>query len=53
MSSSAGAIHTTVIVCALSSNLRKASEPGKVLLKPGEGELSRRSVVVSSQIMCL
>ena len=31
----------TVIVCALSSNLRKASEPGNVLLEPGEGSLER------------
>jgi mRNA interferase MazF len=41
---------STVIVCALSSNLRKASEPGNVLLEPGEGGLERRSVVVASQV---
>ena len=40
----------TVIVCALSTNLRKASEPGNVLLTPGEGGLERQSVVVASQI---
>lgn len=43
----------TVIVCALSSNLRKASEPGNVLLNPGEGGLMRQSVVVSSQVSCI
>ena len=41
---------TTVIVCALTSNLHKASEPGNVLLDPGEGELPQQSVVVVSQI---
>ncbi|MDB4960559.1 MAG: Programmed cell death toxin YdcE [Myxococcales bacterium] len=41
---------TTVIVCALTSNLAKASEPGNVLLDPGEGDLPEQSVVVVSQI---
>lgn len=40
----------TVIVCALSSNLHKATEPGNVLLETGEGGLPRRSVVVVSQL---
>jgi len=40
----------TVIVCALTSNLRRAHEPGNVLLDPGEGNLPRRSVVVVSQV---
>lgn len=43
----------TVIVCALSSNLRKASEPGNVLLEPGEGGLERRSVIVASHVSCV
>lgn len=43
----------TVIVCALSTNLRKASEPGAVLLDLGEGGLERQSVVVASQITCV
>lgn len=43
-------IHT-VIVCALTSNLRKANEPGNVLLDVGEGNLPRQSVVVVSQIL--
>lgn len=41
---------TTVIVCALTSNLERASEPGNVLLEVGEGGLPRQSVVVVSQI---
>lgn len=40
----------TVIVCALTSNLRRAHEPGNVLLDEGEGNLDKRSVVVVSQI---
>lgn len=41
---------STVIVCALTSNLHRANEPGNVLLDPGEGNLSRQSVVVVSQV---
>ena len=41
---------TTVIVCALTSNLHRASEPGNVLLDVGEGNLARQSVVVVSQV---
>jgi mRNA interferase MazF len=41
---------STVIVCALTSNLQRAAEPGNVLLQPGEGELPQQSVVVVSQI---
>jgi mRNA interferase MazF len=44
---------STVVVCALSSNLNKAGEPGNVLLEPQEGNLSKQSVVVVSQISCL
>ena len=40
----------TVVVCALTTNLGKATEPGNVLLDPGEGDLPRQSVVVVSQI---
>lgn len=40
----------TVIVCGLTSNLERANEPGNVLLEPGEGQLTRQSVVVVSQI---
>lgn len=40
----------TVVVCALTTNLGKASEPGNVLLDVGEGALPKQSVVVVSQI---
>lgn len=40
----------TVVVCALTSNLQRASEPGNVLLDVAEGNLPQRSVVVVSQI---
>jgi mRNA interferase MazF len=41
---------STVVVCALTTNLHHASEPGNVLLDLGEGNLPRQSVVVVSQI---
>jgi mRNA interferase MazF len=41
---------TTVVVCALTSNLHRATEPGNVLLEVGEGNLPKQSVVVVSQI---
>jgi mRNA interferase MazF len=41
---------STVIVCALTSNLNRAIEPGNVLLEPGEGHLEKQSVVVVSQV---
>jgi mRNA interferase MazF len=41
---------TTVVVCALSSNLRRANGPGNVLVDAGEGNLPKRSVVVVSQV---
>ena len=40
----------TVIVCALTSNLKRATEPGNVRLDPGEGNLTLPSVVVVSQV---
>ncbi len=43
----------TVVVCALTSNQNRATEPGNVLLDPGEGGLEKRSVVVVSQVSCL
>ncbi|NVJ20870.1 MULTISPECIES: type II toxin-antitoxin system PemK/MazF family toxin [Myxococcus] len=42
-------IHT-VVVCALTSNLKRANEPGNVLLDEGEGDLPRHSVIVVSQV---
>ena len=40
----------TVIVCALTSNLNRSSEPGNLLLEAGEANLPKPSVVVVSQI---
>jgi mRNA interferase MazF len=40
----------SVVVCALSSNHHRVTEPGNVLLEPGEGGLPKQSVVVVSQI---
>lgn len=42
-------IHT-VVVCALTSNLQRAEAPGNVLLKLGEANLPKQSVVNVSQI---
>lgn len=41
---------STVVVCALTSNLNRASEPGNVLLEPGEGSLKKQSAVIVSQV---
>src|SRR4030067_1348325 len=41
----------TVVVCALTSNLKRAKAPGNILLKRGEGYLSKESVVNISQII--
>lgn len=41
---------TTVVVCALTTNLHRVTEPGNVLLEVGEGNLPAQSVVVVSQI---
>ncbi len=43
----------TVIVCALTSNLRRANAPGNVWLNEGEANLSKQSVVVVSQIFAV
>ena len=40
----------TVVVCALTSNLKRASVPGNVLLSSGEANLPKQSVVNVSQI---
>jgi mRNA interferase MazF len=39
----------TVTVCALTTNMRKVSIPGNVLLDAGEGGLSKRSIVEVSK----
>lgn len=40
----------TAIVCALTSNLRRAAAIGNVLLEPGEANLPDQSVVNVSQV---
>ena len=40
---------TTVIVCALTSNLRRAEAPGNVMLPRGEGQLAKDSIVNVTQ----
>ena len=40
----------TVVVCALTSNRKRATEPGNILLEPGEANLFKQSVVVVSQV---
>jgi mRNA interferase MazF len=41
----------TVVVCALTSNVKRAAVPGNVLLKKGEANLPKDSVVNISQII--
>ena len=40
----------TVVVCVITSNLKRAEAPGNVLLEEGEGNLPKPSVVNVSQI---
>ena len=40
----------TVIVCGITSSLRRAETPGTVLLESGEGGLTKQSVVNVSQL---
>lgn len=43
----------TVVVCALTSNLRRAEAPGNVLVPQGEGSLSQDSVVNVTQLFTI
>jgi len=43
----------TSVVCLITSNLSRASAPGNVLLKKGEGSLPKASVVNTSQILTI
>jgi mRNA interferase MazF len=40
----------TVVVCALTSNLRRGQAPGNVTLRKGEANLPKRSVINVSQL---
>ena len=41
----------TVVVCALTSNLQRSRSPGNVLLRKGEGNLKKESVVNITQMI--
>ncbi|MBI4826695.1 MAG: type II toxin-antitoxin system PemK/MazF family toxin [Nitrospirae bacterium] len=43
----------TVVVCAVTSNLKLSKAPGNILLKKGEGSLKKESVVNISQIITI
>ena len=40
----------TVVLCALTTNSKRANMPGNVLLEAGEANLPRQSIVVVSQV---
>src|SRR6266540_1482461 len=40
----------TVVVCALTTNLKRANAPGNVVLEVGEANLPKQSIVVVSQV---
>jgi len=40
----------TVIVCALTSNIKRVQAPGNVLLEQNEADLPKQSVVLVSQV---
>ena len=41
----------TIVVCALTSNIKRAAAPGNVLLKKGEANLKKDSVVNITQLV--
>jgi mRNA interferase MazF len=40
----------TVVICALTTNIKRANMPGNVLLEAGEANLPKQSIVVVSQV---
>lgn len=44
---------STVVICALTSNVKLAQAPGNVMLKKGEASLPKASVVNVSQVMTI
>ncbi|MDH4164442.1 MAG: type II toxin-antitoxin system PemK/MazF family toxin [Nitrospirota bacterium] len=44
---------STVVVCALTSNLKRSAVPGNVLLRKGEANLPKDSVVNISQVVTI
>jgi len=43
----------TVVLCAITSNVARASAPGNVLIKRGEGNIPKTSVVNITQVVTL
>ncbi|MCX5895305.1 MAG: type II toxin-antitoxin system PemK/MazF family toxin [Proteobacteria bacterium] len=43
----------TVVLCALTSNLKRAQAPGNVLLKKGEGNLKKDCVINITQMVTI
>jgi mRNA interferase MazF len=43
-------VDMAVVVCALTTNMKRAKAPGNVLLEAGEANLPRQSIVVVSQV---
>lgn len=43
----------TVVLCALTSNLKRAGAPGNVVLRKGEGNLPKESVVNITQLITM
>lgn len=43
----------TVLVCALTTNLRRAKAPGNVFLDENEADLPKQSVLVVSQVLTI
>jgi mRNA interferase MazF len=43
----------TIVVCVLTSNLKRGTAPGNVLLRKGEGGLKKESVVNISQMITI
>lgn len=44
---------STVVVCTLTSNLKRAQVPGNVLLEEGEANLPKPSVAIVSQLFTI
>ena len=44
---------TTVVACLISTNLKKATEPGNVLLNEKEGNLPKQSIIIVSGLETL
>jgi len=40
----------TVIVCGISTNMKRAYDPGNIILDIGEANLNKKSIIVVSQI---